>query len=47
MASGTNTPILDLLRIQESWQFGDEAFNKFIDDADAKLVGIAHCSTLA
>lgn len=42
MARGTNTPILDLLRIQESWQFGDDAFNKFIDDADAKLVGIAH-----
>ena len=39
---GTNTPKLDLLRIQETWQFGDEAFNNFIDDADNKLVGIAH-----
>lgn len=42
MPSGTNTPKLDLLRIQEAWQFGDAAFNRFIDDADNKLVGIAH-----
>ena len=42
MPSGTNTPKLDLLRIQETWQFGDVAFNRFIDDADNKLVGVAH-----
>lgn len=40
--AGTNTPKLDLLRIQETWQFGDEAFNRFIDDADDKLVGVEH-----
>lgn len=38
----TNTPKLDLLRIQETWQFADEAFNRFIDDADNKLVGVDH-----
>lgn len=38
----TNTPNLNLLRVQETWQFADEAFNKVIDDADNKLVGIAH-----
>lgn len=37
-----NTPNLDLLRVQETWQFADEAFNKVIDDADNKLVGVAH-----
>lgn len=42
MPSGTNTPKLDLLRIQETWQFGDESFNRFIDDADDKLVGTSH-----
>lgn len=41
----TNTPKLDLLRIQEDWQFADDAFNQFIDDADNKLVGIAHLSS--
>lgn len=45
--STTNTPNLDLLRIQETWQFGDEAFNTFIDDADDKLVGVAHLSSPA
>lgn len=40
--STANTPKLDLLRIQDTWQFGDEAFNRFIDDADDKLVGVAH-----
>lgn len=42
MPSGVSTPKLDLLRIQETWQFGDAAFNRFIDDADNKLVGVAH-----
>lgn len=37
-----NTPKLDLLRIQEDWQFADDSFNHFIDDADNKLLGIAH-----
>ena len=45
MAVDTNTPKLNLLRIQEDWQFGDEAFNRFIDDADDKLVGISHISS--
>lgn len=45
MAVDTNTPKLNLLRIQEDWQFGDEAFNRFIDDADGKLVGISHISS--
>jgi len=42
MPSGVSTPKLDLLRIQQTWQFGDAAFNRFIDDADNKLVGVAH-----
>lgn len=41
----TNTPKLDLLRIQGTWKFGDEAFNRFIDDADDKLLGISHISS--
>lgn len=40
-----STPNLDLLRIQETWQFSDEAFNDFIDDADNKLVGVAHLNS--
>ena len=47
MPSTTNTPKLNLLRIQEFWQFGDESFNRFIDDADDKLVGIAHLDSRA
>lgn len=43
--STPNTPKLDLLRIQDTWQFGDEAFNRFIDDADNKLVGVSHLSS--
>lgn len=43
----TNTPKLNLLRIQDTWQFADEAFNEFIDDADNKLVGIAHLDSPA
>lgn len=42
MPSGPNTPKLNLLRVQENWQFGDDSFNKFIDDADDKLLGVAH-----
>ena len=45
MPSGTNTPKLDLLRVQATWQFGDVAFNRVIDDMDNKLVGIAHLSS--
>lgn len=45
MPSGTHTPKLNLMRIQETWQFGDEAFNRFIDDADNKLVGESHLSS--
>ena len=33
---------LDLLRINAEWQFAEESFNRFIDDADDKLVGISH-----
>lgn len=45
MTESASTPKLDLLRIQPTWQFGDEAFNRFIDDADNKLVGIEHVSS--
>ena len=47
MAGIGNTPKLDLLRIQADWQFGDEAFNRFIDDADNKLVGFPHLASKA
>ena len=43
----TNTPKLDLLRIQPFWKFGDAAFNRFIDDADDKLVGVSHLDSNA
>ena len=33
---------LDLLRINSEWMFAEESFNRFIDDADDKLVGISH-----
>lgn len=33
---------LDLLRINSEWQFAEESLNRFIDDADDKLVGISH-----
>lgn len=33
---------LKLLRINENWQFSDDSFNKFIDDADDMLVGKDH-----
>nr|DAE83015.1 MAG TPA: Chitin oligosaccharide deacetylase [Caudoviricetes sp.] len=33
---------LDLLLINPSWQFADEAYNRFILDADNKLVGVSH-----
>jgi len=33
---------LKLLRINENWQFSDDSFNKFIDDADNMLVGKDH-----
>lgn len=38
----TRTNILGLLLMQEDWKFGDESFNRFIEDADDKLVGVAH-----
>lgn len=39
------TEKLKLLLIQATWQFGDEAFNRVIKDADDKLVGVAHLSS--
>ena len=33
---------LDLLRINSEWYFAEESLNRFIDDADDKLVGISH-----
>jgi len=40
-----NTPKLDLLLIQASWQFADEAFNRVIRDMDDKLLGVAHLNS--
>lgn len=37
-----NTPILELKLIQPTDYFADEAFNAVIQDADNKLVGVAH-----
>ena len=39
------TNILDLLLVDENWQFADEAFNRVINDADNKLVGIDHLNS--
>ena len=36
------TPKLNIKRVQQEWQFGDEAFNRVIDDMDNRLVGVSH-----
>lgn len=36
------TSLLNLLLVDENWQFADDAFNRVIKDADVKLVGIDH-----